>query len=191
MHEVFEGLAPPLIGPRHPLIRQIRRVINNATPVRHQCLVAEGLWAHEVVLGLGAAAEAFLWCPELAYSDEAHRLRVPVIEFDTPSHAAEWLRRKGFTVYLATLGERALAYHDIRFGARTAIVVGNERHGIAPAWYDHGVEATVPMYGQADSLNVSVSASILLYEARRQHRVSRGSGRLLVEEGEGDGGEQR
>jgi tRNA(Leu) C34 or U34 (ribose-2'-O)-methylase TrmL len=50
-------------------------------------------------------------------------------------------------------------------------VVGNERHGISRPWFDYGfAEVTVPMQGRADSLNVSVSASILLYEIRRRGR---------------------
>jgi TrmH family RNA methyltransferase len=48
-----------------------------------------------------------------------------------------------------------------------ALVVGSERYGISPGWYEHGFErVAVPMLGTADSLNVSVSASVLLYEAR-------------------------
>ncbi len=272
MSHVLDGTALPSIGFQHPLIRQIRRVINNATPDRHQLLIAEGLWAHDAVLGVGATVEVLLWCPELAYSDQARRsaretaqrarsayrvsarvlerlcererpdgllslvalptwdvdtipfgasalvlvadgieipgnlgtlirtldacggdcmiltnrrtrlthpkvfrgsrgmnLRVPTVEFDDPCRAAGWLRRNGFAVYLAALAERALPYDGIGFGDRTAIVVGNERHGIAPGWYEHGfAEVKVPMFGRADSLNVSVSASILLYEARRR-----------------------
>jgi tRNA G18 (ribose-2'-O)-methylase SpoU len=50
-------------------------------------------------------------------------------------------------------------------------VVGNERTGITQHWYGHASgELTIPMHGRADSLNVAVSASILMYDicARRE-----------------------
>ena len=63
----------------------------------------------------------------------------------------------------------AVGYRSTRFARRTALVVGSERYGIAKAWYQHGFpRVSVPMLGTADSLNVSVCASILLYEARAQ-----------------------
>ena len=46
-------------------------------------------------------------------------------------------------------------------------MVGSERYGNLHALYGYGFErVAVPMLGSADSLNVSVSASVLLYEAR-------------------------
>ncbi|MBA2478338.1 MAG: RNA methyltransferase, partial [Sporichthyaceae bacterium] len=51
----------------------------------------------------------------------------------------------------------------------TAIVLGNERYGISRPFYEHGFDrVSVPMLGAADSLNVAISASVLLYEARAQ-----------------------
>jgi tRNA C32,U32 (ribose-2'-O)-methylase TrmJ len=46
-------------------------------------------------------------------------------------------------------------------------VVGNERTGISKPWFEHASgEITIPMLGRADSLNVAVSASILMYDIR-------------------------
>jgi TrmH family RNA methyltransferase len=258
------------IGLQHPRIRQLRNVRDNGAPNHHGLFVAEGLWAHNVLLDQNASIEVFLWCPEAAYSAEAlvrsrqaaaratlayrvsprvlarlaerdrpdgmislvrlprwdadslslgrHALvlvadaveipgnlgtllrtldacggaclvltnrrtrlshpkvfrgsrgmllRVPVLDLGEPDLAAAWLRDRGFTTYLATPGAAAVPYHDVRFPARTAVVVGNERYGISPGWFAHGLPSiTVPMLGAADSLNVSVSASILLYAAR-------------------------
>ncbi len=51
----------------------------------------------------------------------------------------------------------------------TAIVVGNESDGLPPIWRTPGLTAvSLPMLGCADSLNVSVTASIMIYETRRQ-----------------------
>jgi TrmH family RNA methyltransferase len=105
--------------------------------------------------------------PKVFRGSRGMNLRIPVLDFDHSEDAVEWLRSNGFQVYLATPGPKALSFQQIAFGRRTAIVVGNERKGITPPWFGHGfAEVTVPMLGHADSLNVAVSAAILLYAAR-------------------------
>jgi RNA methyltransferase, TrmH family len=254
---------------RHPRIRQVRHIASGAGQDR-RLLVAEGLWAHEVLLGLDAAIEMFLWCPEAAYSAGAqllgtqvaararcayriapavlHRLcererpdgmlsvvrlpvwdagrielsadalvlvadaieipgnlgtllrtldacggdclivtnrrtrlnhpkvfrgsrgmnlRVPVIEFAEPADAAIWLQERGFGIFLATVRTGATPYLQASYWRRTAVVVGNERAGITQPWFEHASsEIRIPMAGRADSLNVAVSASILMYDIR-------------------------
>jgi TrmH family RNA methyltransferase len=55
-----------------------------------------------------------------------------------------------------------------------AIVLGSEAEGLSAAWRGEEIEAVrLPMLGIADSLNVSVAAAILLYEARRQRDAAR------------------
>ncbi len=67
----------------------------------------------------------------------------------------------------------------------TAIVFGSEREGLSPAARDGAdVRIKIPMFGMVQSLNLSVSAGIILYEAVRQ-RLARGffdSPRLSPEE---------
>jgi TrmH family RNA methyltransferase len=59
-------------------------------------------------------------------------------------------------------------------------VLGAEDEGLSTAWADPGFEAVrVPMLGVADSLNISVSAAVLLYEARRQRGHPEASSRTL------------
>src|SRR5574342_792860 len=60
------------IGLQHPRIRELRNVLSNRSPHLRRYLVAEGLWAHDVLLDLGVPIEMFLWCPEAAYAREAH-----------------------------------------------------------------------------------------------------------------------
>ena len=70
-----------------------------------------------------------------------------------------------FTVYLADTDD-SISYRQADYSGRTALVVGSERYGISPPWYEQGFgRIGIPMLGAADSLNVSVSASVLLYEA--------------------------
>ena len=82
--------------------------------------------------------------------------------------AIAWLGRHGFTVYLADT-EDSDNYRGCDFAGRTALVVGSERYGISPPWHAGGFRRVgIPMLGSADSLNVAVSAAVLLYEARAQ-----------------------
>jgi tRNA G18 (ribose-2'-O)-methylase SpoU len=268
--EVLSQLRLPQIGLQHPRVKQVRAVLHHRGPQHRHLLVAEGLWAHNVLLDQAAPIELFLWCPEAAYASEAHQrsrqiaaqaahsyqisarvleriserdrpdgmvslvrlpcwqpaavplkrrsvvlvadaieipgnlgtllrtldasggdcllltnrrtrlshpkvfrgsrgmnLRVPVVEFEEPGAAVDWLLEQGFSIYLATTGAGAVPYRSVAYPARTALVVGNERSGISRPWLERGfTQVTVPMLGAADSLNVSVCGSILLYEVR-------------------------
>ena len=57
---------------------------------------------------------------------------------------------------------------------KVAIVLGNEANGLTDAWRGSDFQPVkLPMHGIADSLNVSVTASVMLYEAMRQRDVSK------------------
>ena len=104
--------------------------------------------------------------PKVLRSSQGMNMKVPSVEFAEISEAVSWLRRHDFTVYLADTDD-SISYRQARYAGRTAVVVGSERYGISPPWYDQGYQRIgIPMLGAADSLNVSVSASVLLYEAR-------------------------
>ena len=93
-------------------------------------------------------------------------LRIPTLSFDTVADAQRWLDSAGFGVYLADT-DGAARYCNTEYQARTAIVMGNERYGISREWYrPDATHVFIPMLGKADSLNVSISAAVLLYEAR-------------------------
>ena len=52
-----------------------------------------------------------------------------------------------------------------------AIVLGSEDKGLSDLWVQHAdIQMSIPMLGKADSLNVSNTAAILVYEALRQRR---------------------
>jgi TrmH family RNA methyltransferase len=244
----------------------------NSAPNPHKLFIAEGLWAHNLLLKYDVPIDTFFWCPEAAYGDEARTraaqiapladsayqisaktleriserdrpdgllslaalprwhpdeldlppsalvmvvdgmeipgnlgtlirtldacqvdlliltnrrtrlthpkvfrasqgmvLTTPIVEFEAPEDAIEWLRRNNFEVFLADT-ENAQNYRRFRYERRrTAFVMGAEKYGIPKAWYqDDFKRVFVPMLGSADSLNVSVSAAVLLYEARAQ-----------------------
>jgi tRNA G18 (ribose-2'-O)-methylase SpoU len=259
------------IGIGHPRVKQVHDIQRNTAPNPNRLFVADGLWAHNLLLETGAEIETFFWCPESIYSDEARKrsaevaarayrayrvspktmerlaererpdglvsvarlpvwepdavhfgrsalvlvadaveipgnlgtlirtldacdadclvltnrrtrlthpkvfkgsqgmcLTVPSVEFAAPEDAITWLRRNDFTVYLADTDD-ARNYRTLDYRGRVAFVVGSERYGISKQWYEPGFgRVALPMLGRSDSLNVSVSASVLLYEARAQ-----------------------
>ncbi len=104
--------------------------------------------------------------PKVLRSSQGMNMKVPSLEFAETGDAIGWLAGNNFTVYLADT-EDSINYRQADFRGRTALVVGSERYGISPPWYREGFQRIgVPMLGSADSLNVAVSASVLLYEAR-------------------------
>lgn len=78
-----------------------------------------------------------------------------------------FLALKGITIFAADPGA-SLKYHEADFCQSVAIVVGDEATGLSQNWKLHAGCLGIPMRGRIDSLNVSVSAAILLYEALRQ-----------------------
>jgi len=79
-----------------------------------------------------------------------------------------WLRAHGIRIVAARV-DAARTYTDADLTGPLALALGSETDGLTDAWDAPDIEAVrLPMHGIADSLNVSVSAAILLYEARRQ-----------------------
>jgi RNA methyltransferase, TrmH family len=104
--------------------------------------------------------------PKVLRSSQGTSVKVPAVEFEEVADAIGWLADHDFTVYLADTDQSA-NYRGCDYSGRTALVVGSERYGISPAWYGGRFSRIgIPMLGSADSLNVAVSASVLLYEAR-------------------------
>ncbi len=80
----------------------------------------------------------------------------------------DWLRGRGIRMLAAQVGD-GLPYTDADLTGPVAIILGSEADGLTEAWLASDVAAIhLPMHGVADSLNVSVTAAVLLYEARRQ-----------------------
>jgi len=85
--------------------------------------------------------------------------------------AIEFLKNKNITTYAAELGATKFHYQQ-NFKTATAFVVGTEATGLSAEWITGADEKIkIPMLGQIDSMNVSVSAGILLFEAVRQRQL--------------------
>ncbi|TXD84764.1 RNA methyltransferase [Subsaximicrobium wynnwilliamsii] len=79
-----------------------------------------------------------------------------------------FLKSAKINIYCAALQD-AVNYHQQDFTQATAIVVGTEAEGLSDAWREAATQnIIIPMQGQIDSMNVSVAAGILVFEAKRQ-----------------------
>lgn len=80
----------------------------------------------------------------------------------------EFLKKQGIAIYCAALQASEL-YTKPDYTKATAIVVGTEADGLKQEWLDNSNQnIIIPMQGKIDSMNVSVSAGILIFEAKRQ-----------------------
>ncbi len=81
-----------------------------------------------------------------------------------------WLSERSLQVVTARLQD-STDFYDLALTDKLAIVLGNEAQGLSETWcVDQYQSVRLPMQGQADSLNVSVTASVMLFEAYRQRR---------------------
>lgn len=95
--------------------------------------------------------------------------------------AVRWLRDRGMAIVTSS-PDGEMPYTAADLAAPCAIVVGSEELGAGEEWFEASdIVVRIPMLGAADSLNVSASAAILVYEALRQ-RTEREAG------GDGPGG---
>ena len=92
---------------------------------------------------------------------------VPVIQASV-NDAITWLRGQGIRI-VATTPEADEAYTAVPLTGPIAIVLGSEAFGLGNNWLRSAdLKARIPMYGVVDSLNLSVSTALLLYEVVRQ-----------------------
>lgn len=88
------------------------------------------------------------------------------------SEIIEYLQKNKIEFYAAAL-QNSSSYLNQDFTQSTAIVVGTEHEGLSETWRSHANSIIkIPMQGKVDSLNVSVSAAILIFEAKRQRTIS-------------------
>lgn len=85
--------------------------------------------------------------------------------------SVKWLKDKGIRILTAQLQDSEW-YYDTDMRTGVAIVMGTEATGLTDFWRKAAdAHIRIPMLGSLDSLNVSVSAAILLYEAVRQRHL--------------------
>ncbi len=125
-----------------------------------------------------ARADAVIVCDPLTdlYNPNLIRASIGAI-FTVPTVAASsadaiaFLKERGIQILTAQLQDSSL-YYDVDMTRGTAIVMGTESTGLTEIWRKAAsAHIRIPMLGRLDSLNVSVSAAILLFEAVRQREI--------------------
>lgn len=110
-----------------------------------------------------------LYNPNLIRSSVGAAFSVPCVAC-TSAECIAFLKQKGIQILTAQLQDSHL-YYDIDMRRPTAIVMGTESTGLTDQWRQAAdAHIRIPMLGRIDSLNVSVSAAILMFEAVRQRQ---------------------
>ena len=111
-----------------------------------------------------------LYNPNLIRSSIGGIFSVPCVAC-TSEECIAFLKQRGIQILTAQLQDSHL-YYDTDMRRPTAIVMGTEATGLTDQWRQVATaHIRIPMLGKLDSLNVSVSAAILLFEAVRQRTV--------------------
>lgn len=90
------------------------------------------------------------------------------IALGTSEEIIEYLEKNNINIYSATL-QNSNEYHKEDYKSGSAIVVGTEDIGLSKIWRKKAKQnINIPMQGKIDSMNVSVAAAIIIFEAKRQ-----------------------
>ncbi len=91
---------------------------------------------------------------------------------DTSQNFREYLISRNFSITTARVNAQQ-NYFDLNMTGRCAIVLGNEQAGLSDFWSGpEVVAARIPMRGMSDSLNVAMTSTIMVFEARRQRSAN-------------------
>jgi TrmH family RNA methyltransferase len=95
------------------------------------------------------------------------------IAMGSTNEIIDFLNKKKINIFAAAISEKSKNYIDVDYTLPSAIVVGTEATGLTQTWLNSSVKnIIIPMQGEIDSLNVSVSAAIVIFEAKRQRNFS-------------------
>jgi len=81
-----------------------------------------------------------------------------------------WLKQKGISIFCTYL-KASKPYHEVDYTNACAIVMGTEATGLSNLWVENSdTNIIIPMLGKIDSMNVSTSAAVVVFEAKRQRQ---------------------
>ncbi len=106
--------------------------------------------------------------PQVIRNSVGTAFTVPLFVMDSAKawDIIEQNKVKLFTTFM----EDAVSVWEADLSGKVAMIVGTEHQGVSDFWRGKGVNVNIPMFGTVDSLNVSVAASLLMYEAKRQRK---------------------
>jgi tRNA (guanosine-2'-O-)-methyltransferase len=111
--------------------------------------------------------------PPIAKSSSASALKwVDKQKYKTVEECYSALRDKGFKIYASALSDNSKDIYSLDLTEKIAVVLGNESRGVSEEAAKHADELIkIPMLGMIQSLNVSVAAGVILFEALRQRML--------------------
>ncbi|PQO34554.1 RNA methyltransferase [Bremerella cremea] len=146
----------PLIG----VIEQVEKPGNVGAILRTMDAVGANLL-------ISADGRTDLFNPNAIRASLGTIFSVPVVDA-TSEETIKFLRGEGIQM-LAARVDGSVSYTTVDMTKPTALILGSEAHGLSDNWHQAGItNIHLPMNGIADSLNVSTTAAVLLYEALRQ-----------------------
>ncbi|MFC4639064.1 tRNA (guanosine(18)-2'-O)-methyltransferase TrmH [Deinococcus hohokamensis] len=159
-----------VLSHRQPTLTVLMDEVNkphNLSAIVRTCDAVGVLEAHAVPPRGGQMA-SFEGQTYEATSGSAHKW-VPVRAHADTLDAVRGLQAQGFQVLATHLSQRSVDYRELDYTRPTCVLLGAEKWGVsdeAAAAADHNI--IIPMFGMVQSLNVSVAAATILFEAQRQ-----------------------
>lgn len=161
--ETFQGIAAvvkmkeqaDIVGDKLLLIDQVQDPGNLGTIIR----TADAAGFSGIMLGKGTVD---VFNEKVIRATQGSIFHISIVTVDLPEEVKA-LQTAGYTV-LASALEDAVPYNELKVGEQVALIMGNEGAGISKellALADKKI--TIPIYGQAESLNVSIAAGVLMY----------------------------
>ena len=110
---------------------------------------------------------ADVFSPKVVRAATGSLFRMPVVFMDSEEELLEFTSAAGKKL-VATCFDTDLYYYDVNLKENIALIIGNEGNGISETLIESSdVKIKIPMHGNIESLNASVAAGILMYEAVR------------------------
>ncbi|MBS0623066.1 MAG: RNA methyltransferase [Verrucomicrobia bacterium] len=125
----------------------------------------------------GAGADGVIVCdpctdlfnPNVVRASVGTLFTQPVVQ-TTSEHLEPWLKARGIKI-IATTPSADTLYTDVDLTQPVAILMGTEQYGLSEKWMKAAdIRVKIPMKGVADSLNVAMATTLLLYEMVRQRQ---------------------
>ncbi len=164
----FSYTLPQLLGEK-PLLLVLENLQdpgNLGTILR----TGEGAGVTGILLSAGCVD---LYNPKVIRSTMGSIYRMPFFYAEDFSGSLDWLKRNGVSLYAAHLRGRK-TYDGLDYTGGSAFLIGNESKGLTEETAAKAdALVTIPMEGQVESLNASIAAAVLMYEASRQRRNRR------------------
>jgi len=161
VEQILPGIYESGENPFVLVLDQISDVRNFGAIIR----TAECAGVHAVVIPKKGSAQIN---PDAVKTSAGALHTMPVCRNEELSEAVKFLKDSGLHIVAATEKAKNI-YHNARFDAPLAIILGSEEKGISEKILELADEKIkIPLKGKIESLNVSVTAGILIYEAVKQ-----------------------